>query len=455
MHFDQSSQLGARRRGVSPDSHAPQSNQNLVLPGALDGITILRYVHIYRDRASGGIEQQLRLLNHGLLQRHRLTFLQTHLLRDGQSPTIEVEEIGKGRIIWVPTYIRETDSAASDLLSRANFLVKKSFILRRELGCTFSDAAASSVVALFRHHGGHLRYRFTIISDHLDLLLKTHNVDLLLMHWMSYDTNHLIERTISMDIPFAIINHFDNRRFTFPEMKKWIPQAAAIGSVSGQGLPEDLRDRCVNLADAIDTDFFNVRHARPLKQDARPILLHPARIQIDKGHQDLVHAAQTLRAAGIDFILYFVGAVDSQSIRREIQNLVESAGLTAHAIFLGEKSRVEMRDLFAASSMVLLPSRSEGLPRVLLEAQAMGKPVVAYNCGGISEAFLPNESGFLVDSGDVESLTDRIAFLLKDERSRLNFGRAGREYVKRRFSLAALIERHEAFFRDSLSHSLR
>jgi glycosyltransferase involved in cell wall biosynthesis len=122
-------------------------------------------------------------------------------------------------------------------------------------------------------------------------------------------------------------------------------------------------------------------------------------------------------------------------------------------LFLGEKSAEDLRDCYGMSSVVVLPSRSEGLPRVLLEAQAMEKPVVAYNNGGMSAAVLPNESGFLIETGDVKALADKIGFLLQNEAERLRMGRCGREFVSRKFDVAALVHRHEAFYLSALSRA--
>ena len=86
-------------------------------PGALDGVTILRYAHVNRHRVSGGVEQYLRQLDRGLLQRHRLTILQMHLVTDDTDES-EVENVGLGRIVWVPVTIRQVHSTLLDLRSR-------------------------------------------------------------------------------------------------------------------------------------------------------------------------------------------------------------------------------------------------------------------------------------------------------------------------------------------------
>ena len=105
-------------------------------------------------------------------------------------------------------------------------------------------------------------------------------------------------------------------------MQKWIPRAAAIGAVSGQGIPDDLQDRCVNLSDAVDTEFFTPAKARPIPLSLRPVVLLPARIGGGKGHHDLLEAASILITRKIDFVVCFAGAVDSESLQRELRRAV-------------------------------------------------------------------------------------------------------------------------------------
>ena len=306
---------------------------------------------------------------------------------------------------------------------------------------------------LLRNCGGHLRYGTATLSDHLPGLLITHNVDLLVLHWLSYDTGALISRASQAGIPFVFINHFDNARFSLPLTRKWIAQAAGIGAVSGQGVPDDLRNRCVNLSDAVDTEFFDPKNAKPLPTQAHPVVLLPARIEEGKGHHDLMEAVRALIGRNINLIICFPGAIQSDSLHRELRKSVLAMGLEGRVLFPGEMSMEEMRDWYALSSIVVLPSHSEGLGRVLLEAQAMGKPVVAYDSGGIREAVLANGTGFLVKEGNVIALADKIGFLLQKEGERLSMGKRGREFVSLKFGLPALVRRHEAFYFSALSRA--
>ena len=419
--------------------------------GALDGLTIMRYAHGYRDRSSGGVEQYLRRLDRELLRRHRLTVLQMHLSKNDTTSTIEVEEVGLGRILWVPVATHQADSMLFDLPSRVRHVYRQTLQLCQQKGEGHYQAMFRSARNLTRNRAGHLRYRTATLSDNLLHLLATHKVDLLALHWLNYDTGALISMALRTGLPFVFINHFDNARFSLSLTRKLIAQAAAIGAVSDQGVPEDLRTRCVNLSDSVDIEFFAPKYAQSLPLTTHPVVLLPARVQYGKGHRDMIEAMQILTERKISLSLCFAGAVDSDALHRELRAIAVQMGLEKRVIFLGEQTPEKIRDWYAQSCAVALPSYSEGLPRVLLEAQSMKKPVVAYDSGGISQAILPNETGFLIKQGDVRALADKIGILLQNETQRLRMGELGREFVSRKFSLSALVQRHEAFYVKALS----
>lgn len=429
------------------------AEDSVVPTGALDGVTLMRYAQIYRDRASGGLEQHLRLLNHGLLQRHRLTILQMHLAQGDRNEGIDVENVGMGRILWVPAATWDSNSRLTDLPRRMTHILGRLLERSRQEGKTWHSAILSSMQSLFRNRGGHLRYKKTVIIDLLCQLLGTQKVDLLALHWTSYETDPLISQALQLEIPYVFINHFDDEHFSRPTTRKWIDRAAAIGAVSDRSIPNYLRGRCFDLSDAVDTEFFAPGKAQPQRAAAGPVVLLPARIHEGKGHLDLLEAARILIARKVGFVLCLAGAVDSEPLDQELRRLAAAPDMEGRILFLGEKSAEDLRDCYGMSSVVVLPSRSEGLPRVLLEAQAMEKPVVAYNNGGMSAAVLPNESGFLIETGDVKALADKIGFLLQNEAERLRMGRCGREFVSRKFDVAALVHRHEAFYLSALSRA--
>ena len=97
--------------------------------------------------------------------------------------------------------------------------------------------------------------------------------------------------------------------------------------------------------------------------------------------------------------------------------------------------------------MVAFPTyHHEGLGRVIVEAQAMQTPVVAYATGGVPEGIVEGRTGFLVPTGDITGLTARLRELLASSSLRTSMGTRGREAAETHFSLAALADRHERFY---------
>jgi glycosyltransferase involved in cell wall biosynthesis len=136
-----------------------------------------------------------------------------------------------------------------------------------------------------------------------------------------------------------------------------------------------------------------------------------------------------------------------------LHRVISEEMVQARVAFAGECSKEELRDLYAAADIVLLPSYSEGLPRVLLEAQSMQRPVVAYDVGGVPAALQDGYGGFLVKRRDLRALAARLRELLENSFKRREMGSSGRAFVASRFSLDGLANRHEAFYSRALERS--
>jgi glycosyltransferase involved in cell wall biosynthesis len=418
--------------------------------GELDGMTIMRHGPFSRERSSGGVEQLLRRLNLGLLQRHRMTILQVHRVEDIRTAKIEKETMGLGQVIWIPVAVQKTASRFKDIPARGRFIWNQT-LHREQHNGEGRDGIFDTATSLLSYWWRHLPHRAVVLSDPLAAFLRSNNVDLLAIHGLTYDARFLIHRAQKAGIPFVLINHFDNSAFCQTQVRDWLSDAAGIGSVSARSMPEHVQSRCVNLSDAVDTEYFAPEKARIVPALSRPIILLPAIIKMGKGQEDLLQAARILAARNLAFEVCFAGAVESESLRRELGNFSLANGLQDRVRFLGELKQDELRNQFALSSIVVLPTYNEGLGRVLLEAQAMQKPVVAYDSGGVSETFLPGETGFLVKTGAIEALADRIAYLLINPDQRQNMGELGRKFVQNKFSVSAFIQRHEAFYLKAVS----
>ena len=96
--------------------------------------------------------------------------------------------------------------------------------------------------------------------------------------------------------------------------------------------------------------------------------------------------------------------------------------------------REDLQSLYPVFDVLAFPSYREGLPNVVLEAQAAGVPVVAYAATGTSDAVLDGVTGVLVEVGSVRALSGAIEVMLKDEARRKEMGRAAQRWVATEFS---------------------
>jgi glycosyltransferase involved in cell wall biosynthesis len=111
-----------------------------------------------------------------------------------------------------------------------------------------------------------------------------------------------------------------------------------------------------------------------------------------------------------------------------------------------------MPGALAKSHIVCLPSYyREGVPKVLLEAAACGRPVIATDMPGCRDIVRHEKTGLLVAPRDPQSLADAIETLLRDRDSRLKYGKAARALVEAEFSIGAVVEQTLALYEELLS----
>ena len=159
-----------------------------------------------------------------------------------------------------------------------------------------------------------------------------------------------------------------------------------------------------------------------------------------KGHDVFFRAAgvilaETPEIAGNLRFLIAGGAVFEQDKPREryLRNIVKDLNLVDKVIFAG--FRDDMPEVYAAMDIFVLPSRAEACGRVIFEAMASGKPVVATDSGGTPEIVVDGVTGCLFKPDDVRILADKIAFLAKNVNTAKKFGAAGRKRIEENFKI--------------------
>ena len=176
--------------------------------------------------------------------------------------------------------------------------------------------------------------------------------------------------------------------------------------------------------------------------DGRRVIVMAGRMTPQKGWDVLLEAAARLRAVRADVACVCVGDGPlSPALARR------AAELELDARFTG--ARDDVADLLGCADVVVLASRSEGLPFTLLEAMALGKPVVATRVGGVPEVVEDGRSGRLVPREDPAALATAIADVL-DSPEAAAMGARGRARVEREFTLDGMVRALEAVYHAEL-----
>ncbi|MHB8066899.1 MAG: glycosyltransferase [Desulfobaccales bacterium] len=201
--------------------------------------------------------------------------------------------------------------------------------------------------------------------------------------------------------------------------------------------------RVTVIPNGVDTDFF-----RPPQrtQAGEPIILSVARMVPEKDHETLIRAFRLALADHPDTQLWLVG---DGPLKPAMEQLVQQTLPPGRVRFL--PGRADLRPLLEQASLFALSSRHEAFPNVVLEAMAMGLPVVATTVGGLPELVIPGETGWLAPSGNAPALAAAMSQLLGDSKTRQAMGRAGRKRVEQNFSLEVMVRRHEEVFKTLLA----
>lgn len=131
-------------------------------------------------------------------------------------------------------------------------------------------------------------------------------------------------------------------------------------------------------------------------------------------------------------------------LRAEARSILESAGVADLAWLPGE--RADVAEVMRALDAFVLPSLAEGISNTILEAMASGLPVLATRVGGNAELVADEESGRLVDAGDVDALAQGLVAMAGDPARSAAMGWAGRRRVESRFGLSAMVAAYRGLY---------
>jgi glycosyltransferase involved in cell wall biosynthesis len=181
---------------------------------------------------------------------------------------------------------------------------------------------------------------------------------------------------------------------------------------------------------------------RPAPRQATCELLFAGVLNERKGLHDLLTALASDRLRRGPWHLAIAGNGDDTPFRKQS----EMSGLADKVTFHGWMAAPKMHDLFAASDVLVLPSRNEGLPMVIIEAMASGLAVISTPVGSISDAVLDGVNGLLVPPKDVGALATALATVIEAPEVRRRMGQEGRNLYLRNFMISRVNQRLSEIF---------
>jgi glycogen(starch) synthase len=183
-------------------------------------------------------------------------------------------------------------------------------------------------------------------------------------------------------------------------------------------------------------------------------VLFVGRMQFKKNPEVIIRAAESVREKIPQAHFTFVGGTSVRggvTYREWLSHLAAAHGVANHVRFTGHLPHQEIDALQRAASVIVVPSRWENFPYVLLEAMMAARPIVAGRAGGIPEIIRDGETGLLVDPDDTQGWVEALVALLCDHQWAWRMGQQARKDAIARFHPSKIAARRAAAYRDALA----
>lgn len=188
----------------------------------------------------------------------------------------------------------------------------------------------------------------------------------------------------------------------------------------------------------------------PEPKEGKIRVILTARMIVEKGVFILTEAAEKLRSKYVDKVEFLLaGGLDDHpgAITKEQLDAVCDG---KYIQWLGY--RTDVKELLQSSHIVAFPSYyMEGLPKSLIEADAIGRPIITCNSVGCKETVIDGYNGYLIPTKDVDALAEKLDILLSDKVLRQDMGSNSRKYAEENFSIDVVIDRHLNIYNELIS----
>ncbi len=244
--------------------------------------------------------------------------------------------------------------------------------------------------------------------------------------------------------------------FLDPYLMRRVSRVIALNETAKQSFVSRGKVKAENVVvvhNGVDTDFFKPSNdarqaAEKYGLEGKHVVLFVGRLARIKGVEHLLKAADTVvnQFGYRNMLFMLIGSPSFDATERpmtmdEILNYIAQRQLEKNIILTGSLPLEEVRVMYVASDIFVLPSLAEGDPLVTLEAMASGKPVIGTRVGGIPHHIRDGWNGFLIHPANERQLADKIRCLIDNPEERKKMGQNSRRYAEEEFDWVKVAER--------------
>jgi glycosyltransferase involved in cell wall biosynthesis len=218
-----------------------------------------------------------------------------------------------------------------------------------------------------------------------------------------------------------------------------------------KGIPEEKLEVIPN---GVNVEDFNVSEEEVERVRRKyglegVVVMFAGTITPRKGVLELMKAAELLNHRDVLFLV--VGNLDlDREYARKVVEYAKDKGINAK--FTGFVPYEDLKALYSACDVFVLPSFEEGQGVVLLEAMASGKPLIGSKVGGIPMQIKEGWNGFLVEPGNIKELAEKIQYLLENEEERKKMGKNSKKLAEEEFSWEKIVKRYLEIYEKVCAH---
>ena len=357
------------------------------------------------------------------------------------------QEAGVHTTVLAPTYSKEDHVADKDF----NFAVSRMGSFARNHGVPFPIREIAGLISLSRY-----------LSAHTPdvLLLITREAHLVAGVGLDTGKYRIVVRAAGYEAKRFLLGKRWKNRLLGSIMNKLYNQADRIVGPSEStkqlfaksGIPNSKlkvihngisKDIVLREADREEKKRFRRKYG---VGDSEKVILTISRLVQGKGQDKVIEALFEVRKRHENFKYIIAGEGNYEKALRE---LVRNYGLENKVVFAGPVRHEEVWNFYDSCDIFAMINRTisskeniEGLPNVLIEAAARGKPIITGTDGGSEEAVEHGASGYVVDGNDTGRISEHIIDLISDEDKSKRFGARGRQKILNEFTEEGMIERY-------------